>query len=178
MGATAIALAAGKGALGAASSIATGIQKDRAARANAEALEKDAELSIRASRFKARQERIVGDEVISSGTAITGASGTKINRGSDLRVREVNQGRLETSITEILFSGKLAAHRLRTGADSLRAQGKAAKVAGFIGGVQSILGAVSSGASIAGNLSTAAKLKSSSGISDPSLGTASLRGEA
>lgn len=180
MGLTAIAIGAvvAGGALGAASSVAAGISAKRAADISAEQAERDAELTIAATKFKARQERITGEEIISRGTAITGASGVKINRGSAKRVREVNQGRIETSISNIIFSGKVAAHRLRSQGVILRAQGKQARTAGFIRGATSILGAASSVAGISRSASLGNKLKAAPGFSDPSLGTATLRGEA
>ncbi len=179
LAAVAAGAAAGGGILSAASSIAAGINANRAAKISADQADRDAKLAVDQSKFAVRQERIKGGEIISAGTAITGASGVKIGRGSDLRIREVNQGRIETSISNILFSGRVAAFKLRSQAAILRAQGKAARTAGFIGGVTSILGSVSSIAGIKSNAAIMAKLKgSSTGFLDPSLGTAELRGEA
>lgn len=180
MGVEAVALGTlgASAVIGVASNIAQGVQADRAARLTAEQLDLDADLALRQSKFQARQERISGEEVISSGTAITGSSGVKINRGSDLRVREVNQGRIESSITNIIFSGRLAAHKLKSQGIITRAQGKAAKTAGFINAAQSILQSATQAASISSNFGIASKLKGAGGLKDPSLGTADLLGEA
>ena len=163
MGATAlIATAVGSGGLQAAGQIAGGVAQDRAARAGAEEAEFDARLVDRQAKSDAKQERRRGEEIISQAVAIRGASGVKVNRGSSLRARSSDQAVLEESISNILFSGKVAVRKLRMGAANLRQQGKAAKIRGFMGAGSSILSSVSQIGGIRSNAAIASKLKSSS----------------
>ena len=154
-----IGAAVGGGALSAVSSIAGGQSARKAGNQAAFLADEDAKIAESQAKFKARQERLTGEELIGRGIAITGASGTKVGRGSNLRVREVNQGRLETSVSNILFSGRVAANKLRNQGNQFRAQGKAAQTAGFVNAGTSILSTITQVGGISNTFSIMDKLK-------------------
>lgn len=162
MAGLAVGAAIGGGVLSAFGQIAGGIQQDRLARIAAEEADRDAELVKKQAAFAAKQSRTQGEAIIARGIAITGASGVKVNRGSGLRAQEVDQARVEESVSNILFSGRVSARRLRAQGAILRHQGKVAKISGFLGATSSLLSTVSTVGGIQSNQAIASALKSKS----------------
>lgn len=126
-------------ALGAVGSIAQGAAANSAAKANAKAMQQQAQLERQAGAYQvARQRdqlnRLTGRQVnnfAANGVALDGSA-------ADVVTDSRTQGELDIAAT--MFGANVRSNNLETQAKITRAQGKSAMVGGIIGGFNSLIG--------------------------------------
>ncbi len=156
------AVAIGAAVLGSVISARSQVEEGKAVKAaadtNALELEEAARLDVIKAEGTAEEKKEEGRRIIGRGLSITGASGVKAGTGSAKRSREVDQQKINESVSNILFSGQSSAKALKSQAASQRVQGASAKKAGKTRAFGSLLGGASAVAGISQNQSLLNKL--------------------
>lgn len=138
------ALAIGGKVVSAGGSIFGGIQKSKALKFEAKQLEGNAGLERAMSQREAMEERRQARLLNSRALAVAAASGGGTDDPTVVNLMADIEGEGEYRALSSLYSGETSARGMEAEAKARRKEAKNAKIAGFIDGASSILGAGSS----------------------------------
>lgn len=137
-------------AASAVAAVQQGQAAEDAAEAQADQLEREGKIAQQSARVEETLQRARTRRLIARQRAVTAAQGTTAE-GSPLAIIAETAGEAELDALAIRFSGDLASVRRRSEAAASRAEGRAARTAGFIrGGARLLSGASELGPLVSG----------------------------
>lgn len=146
-------------AVSAAGSIASGMAQASVANYNAQVAKMNANAAVQEGFYNSGTARDQYQEVAGAQRAALGKAGVVIDSGTAALLQVENQRREEVAAGLDIWRGRTQATAYNNQAAQFKAEGSAAKTAGFIGGLTSIVGGLSKAGSLpfggAGGLGTA-----------------------
>lgn len=139
-----LGLSALSGVVGAVGSIAAGQYQAAVARRNQQVANENAKQEIEAGQAAAQQQQLKTAAVVGAQKAAQGANGLDVNQGSAVDVRASTEELGDLDALTIRNNAARKAYGFKTQAANYGAEASADTMAGYIGGMSSILGSASS----------------------------------